>query len=858
MASTADTLTATGAPVTLAPPPPEYAGSTPNYPYAQNSFAVMGSNPDEILIAWDNTTGNHQYISGYDLSGTLLFQDDLQSFNVAGPGNHLELATIPGGDVAASWLQVSGGMHGVTATAQVEYSVVAPDGSMSHSGFAEDSSGAARTLRTAASQQTLSTSNGFALEWQDKTSAGQAYTQLDRYQADGAVISNNAVSTAGPLPYANIALQGLEFSVVDNQAQLAGQTAVTVPGEPAHAMTQVVAAALTDGHSAAVAWVDSGTDYVSIYNASSNSFGPAIGLDWGGAKDLHTVALGDGGFAVSWENGGAYKGELFAADGTGGGVLSLTGQFAALDSHGELYTVGVDSNGDSVVQTYAVNGTSGGSGSGGGTGGGGTGGTGGGATYTSDNAGDHWTGTTADETFNLGRGGDVVTGGGGNDTFKFAETPWAGAHITDFNNGDQIDLNGLLAASGYSGSDPVGAGYLKITTDSQGNGQIWSDLNQPGNAGWWLVTTVDGVSGSQLQINNGVVTETPAPSHAVSTSDPNYVAPAYVDSITLTGSHQTVHASNFDDTTIWSNNTGNTIYGGTGDDTIHIGRGGDTVSGSAGRDVFVFDDIPWARATITDIATDRDPYNTAGDTIDVTGILAKAGYTGSDPVADGYLKQTHDNSGYHIWANYNQPGNDSWWEVVTYAAPTALTLTDGVYHAPGAQSGTWTTSTGGTVPTGYDGAVMTGSNGSLGANHGGNILVDQGSNNDLFGWEANDTFVLSPTTKSVDTRWGGFDTIVLNAHPAVNTLDTLEALATGDRIDLHPLLQGMGYTGSEPIAEGYIKVDQAPPAFGQMGRNLIHVEFDPDGPGGSAPWSTALTLNGYTPLPHYSDGWLIV
>ena len=130
------------------------------------------------------------------------------------------------------------------------------------------------------------------------------------------------------------------------------------------------------------------------------------------------------------------------------------------------------------------------------------GGSSGGQTFTSDNNGDHWTGTSGNDTINLGRGGDVVTGNGGNDTFKFAETPWSGAHITDFSSGDQLDLTGLLAKSGYGGSDPVGAGFLKITDDGAGDAQVWSHVG----ASWWLTATLDHEAASSLHLSGAFIT----------------------------------------------------------------------------------------------------------------------------------------------------------------------------------------------------------------------------------------------------------------------------------------------------------------------------------------------------------------
>src|SRR6185312_7471039 len=67
-----------------------------------------------------------------------------------------------------------------------------------------------------------------------------------------------------------------------------------------------------------------------------------------------------------------------------------------------------------------------------------------------------------------------------------------GGEIIDFGPDDKVDLTGLLAQSGYTGSDPVGAGFIKLTDDGQGDAQIWSNLNST----WWLVTTVEHIAPS--------------------------------------------------------------------------------------------------------------------------------------------------------------------------------------------------------------------------------------------------------------------------------------------------------------------------------------------------------------------------
>jgi hypothetical protein len=366
-------------------------------------------------------------------------------------------------------------------------------------------------------------------------------------------------------------------------------------------------------------------------------------------------------------------------------------------------------------------GSTGGGGGGGGTGGGGTGGggTGGGGTavstsaspYTapagvtditltgsqqtvhgndagdtfhSNNTGNYLYGGLGNDTFDLGRGGDWATGGGGNDVFAFAGTPWAPGGVTDFNAGDKVDLTGLLQASGYTGSDPVGAGYIKITDDGAGDAQIWSNLDKvQSGMGWWLVTTLQHVAPTQVQAQGDTIVMagsggtggggggtgggTGGGGTAVSTSASPYTVPAGVTDITLTGSQQTVYGNGAGDT-FHSNNTGNSLFGGAGNDTFDLGRGGDWATGGGGNDVFAFAETPWAGGHITD-------FNT-GDKIDLTGLLARSGYTGSNAIGDGYVKITDDGRGdAQIWSDLDKVQSGlGWWVVTTLDHVTASSL----------------------------------------------------------------------------------------------------------------------------------------------------------------------------------------
>jgi RTX calcium-binding nonapeptide repeat (4 copies) len=676
----ADTLTATGSSAVLAAAPDE-AG----HPSTIVGYVAVPGQHEIVALTASGTSGlTVEYsATAYSTSGAVLFHSTLGDLNTSfldGLRN-ASLTLLANGDVAFAWNLVD--FSDLAGFSQNHYAVVSPSGqvvtdaafSLGHETSFPPANPGTFELSSQFAPTLYATATGFDLQWDAAasvvlTSSGVFAHEEQTLSLTGGLeqrttTRENALNSfpAGMHAFAtgwagaadNLQLSGNTVQYYDGATLHA---AATIPNEPAGAITSEAAAMLAGG-GAAVAWVDSGTDYVSLFNSSTNSFGPQIGLDWGGASDIHVVALTDGGFAVSWMNGGAYKGEMFDSAGNGGGVISLTGDVAGLDGAGNLYTVGLNSSGQYVTQTYAIDSSGGGAGgwrSGGGSGSG--------QTFTSDNNGDHWTGTSGDDTFHLGRGGDVVAGNGGNDTFDFAEIPWAGGQITDFNAGDTLDLAGLMSTTHDTGTDGFADGYLKITNDGSGDAQVWArygnvDGASDGSGTWWLVETLDGVAPSSLQTSGDVVAVASGPT-SVSTSDSIYVAPANVTSITLTGSAQHIDASATSGVSITSNNTGNVVIGGAGDDTFHLGRGGDAVAGGAGADIFSYAETPWAGGYITDFNASQ------GDEIDVSGLLAKSGYSGSDPFADGYLKYTADaNGNAELWSDVHQSGNSGWWLVAT-------------------------------------------------------------------------------------------------------------------------------------------------------------------------------------------------
>ncbi|MCR5873950.1 type I secretion C-terminal target domain-containing protein [Phenylobacterium sp. J426] len=89
---------------------------------------------------------------------------------------------------------------------------------------------------------------------------------------------------------------------------------------------------------------------------------------------------------------------------------------------------------------------------------------------------------------------------------------------------------------------------------------------------------------------------------------------------------------------IHSSGPGDALIGGSGADTLHASQGPDVLTGGAGPDVFAWTVQPWSPARVTDFVVGEDR-------LDLSALLDAAGYTGSDPVADGYVLLFDDGQG---------------------------------------------------------------------------------------------------------------------------------------------------------------------------------------------------------------------
>lgn len=118
---------------------------------------------------------------------------------------------------------------------------------------------------------------------------------------------------------------------------------------------------------------------------------------------------------------------------------------------------------------------------------------------------DNLRGMDGNDTLNGGNSNDQITGGNGNDQIIYTNMLEAGDIINDFVAGqDKIDLDVLLTSIGYSGSNPIGDGYVRIiSTTLAGITATSIQIDRDGIAGVLLPTPfITCASISASSINN--------------------------------------------------------------------------------------------------------------------------------------------------------------------------------------------------------------------------------------------------------------------------------------------------------------------------------------------------------------------
>jgi Ca2+-binding RTX toxin-like protein len=381
------------------------------------------------------------------------------------------------------------------------------------------------------------------------------------------------------------------------------------------------------------------------------------------------------------------------------------------------------------------------------------------------------------DTLNASQGSDVLTGGGGADVFAWAREPWSPARVTDFVVGtDRLNLSALFQASGYTGSDPIRDGYVKLLSGPNNSTQILFDRDAGGPNPQWAnyIIQLEGVPAAGLtwaqlagapppaqpttyvldpvgpvalpEGNSGVthftlqVTRQGSTAeagsvawainltgHSASASDfPNGLLPHGTINFAPGETSKTFNVPIAGDTTVeseesfgvflrfpeggtvdsvrgslglriqndddgapppsnpgqvyTSHSPGSTLVGGAGDDTFNASRGSDVLTGGAGADKFSWGAEPWSPARVTDfvVGTDR---------LDLSAVFRAAGYTGTDPIADGRIILQAGGGGTQVLFDDDGAGGDwpNYIILLEGVSPTGLTwaqLSGGVSSEP--------------------------------------------------------------------------------------------------------------------------------------------------------------------------------
>jgi beta-glucanase (GH16 family)/Ca2+-binding RTX toxin-like protein len=381
-----------------------------------------------------------------------------------------------------------------------------------------------------------------------------------------------------------------------------------------------------------------------------------------------------------------------------------------------------------------------------------------GQVYNSPGPGSTVTAGAGDDTINASQGADTLTGGAGADTFAFKALPWSAGRITDFVVGtDRLDLSGIFQASGYTGSDPIADGRMKLESDGGGT-RITFDRDGPGGDWPFTVTTLAGVSPTgltwaKLSGSGGGTTNPPPPAGpqigfstttltlaegqsgstafsfivtrtgdtagtstatwSVAGSGANPAAAADFAGGTLPSGTVTFAAGETSKTVVvnvagdtvaepdeaftvtlagpssgttlgtatatgtitdddggttnppppsgsgqvlTSRTWGDTLTGGAGADTLNAGQGPDQLTGGGGADHFVFANPVWNAGRITD-------FTPGTDAIDLRGLFDQAGYTGTDPIADGWMRLQSGNGGTELIVDMDGPTASGQWPI---------------------------------------------------------------------------------------------------------------------------------------------------------------------------------------------------
>jgi Ca2+-binding RTX toxin-like protein len=455
-----------------------------------------------------------------------------------------------------------------------------------------------------------------------------------------------------------------------------------------------------------------------------------------------------------------------------------------------------------------------------------------------------------------GAGKDKMTGGSGNDTYWVDDI---GDSIDEQGNTDSADA---VFASISINLQTSGAGIEDVTlylnaTDATGNSlanRLYGNLLDNLLDGGTGADTLYGGDGNDTYVIDDAgdqIVDLSGKDTVKSASSLNLASFTDVENLTLTG------AGDFDATgdggaNVLIGNSGDNVLSGLGGkDTLDGGAGSDTLKGGADGDIYVIDD---AGDQVTDLGgVDLIRSYISLSLASLAGIenLTLLGAAHIDATGNGLANVVTGNDGDNILAGaggadtlIGGSGNDTYlvsdagdvvveagggidtivsdvdFSLLFAANVENLTLTEAAGPVNGISDAVGTTGDNTLIGNSFDNA--------LAGIEGNDRLFGGGGDDSLNGWTGDDFLVGGG---GADDLQPGLGRDTLDYNHLSEAGDTIAGFATGgsgDILDLHDLLVDIGYAGSDPFAEGYLK-------FSPVGNQTqVWIDADGHGAGGAA------------------------
>jgi Ca2+-binding RTX toxin-like protein len=262
----------------------------------------------------------------------------------------------------------------------------------------------------------------------------------------------------------------------------------------------------------------------------------------------------------------------------------------------------------------------------------------------------------------------------------------------------------------------------------------------------------------------------------------------------------------------------NTIFGNAGANTLDGGAGADWFAGGKGNDVFVCKTGQLNGDWITDFTGNGSQ---AGDSIQFVGFSTNAvlQHVSGDTwrIVDGSHIETFRVTGAIATSDYSFVNSTS------ASNPAPMMGTSGNDTMNGTSSAD----------------VMSGDagNDTIYGNSGNDMVFGGAGSDRINGGNGNDTLIGGPAGDTLTGGAGADSFTIRNMGERGDTITDFSKSA-GDKLVLTDLFNDIGYHGSNPIADGYLRTVQS-------GSSVL-VQVDSDGHGSGAAFTTVATLSSNT------------